>query len=232
MSENENAEPSVDENGGKSGARQALLICAALAAAALIVWLGRYTNQHEWAVGWLRRYERFSPWPFCLLITLEGLAVGLVLSLTLVLIRKAVKAPKKKGRFEDMSSVEHAFACLLFAPIVETLLFQALIIGALKWMGMGLGTQVAASAFLFALAHFGESIAVGVAAGIPGGLYYGFTFAFWLQDSFWTAFWVTAVSHFLHNLLITAMLIWRKHRKKKANADEKPQADIVKRRQS
>ncbi len=100
----------------------------------------------------------------------------------------------------------NAFACLLFAPIVETLLFQALIIGALKWMGMGLGTQVAASAFLFALIHFGESIAVGVAAGIPGGLYYGFTFAFWLQDSFWTAFWVTAVSHFLHNLLPTAML--------------------------
>lgn len=219
MSENENAEPSVDENGGKSGARQALLICAALAAPALIVWLGRYTNQHEWAVGWLRRYERFSPWPFCLLITLEGFAVKIPLFFARVLIRKAVKVPKKKGRFEDKSSAELAFICLLFAPIVETLLFQALIIGALKWMGLGLGTQVVASAFLFALIHFGESIAVGVVAGIPGGLYLGFAFAFWLQDSFWTAFWVTAVSHFLNNLFPATMLIWRKHRKKKANAD-------------
>ncbi len=225
MSENENAEPSVDENDGKSGPRRALLIGAALTAAALIAWLGRHTNQHEWAVGWLRRYERFSPWSFCLLITLEGLAVSVALSIAHTRIRKAVKAPKKKARFEDKSSAELAFFTLLFAPVVETLLFQALIIGALKWLGLGMGTQVAASAFLFASIHFAESIAVGVAAGIPGGLYFGFTFAFWLQGSFWTAFWVTAVSHFLNNLFPVAILIWRKHRKKKANAEEKPPAD-------
>ncbi len=114
---------------------------------------------------------------------------------------------------------------MLFAPVVETLLFQALVIGAFKWMGLGLGTQVAVSAFLFAWDHFADSIEAGVGVGIHGGMYWGFAFAFWLQDSFWTAFWVTAVSHFLHNLFATAIEIWRNHRKKKADAEEKPPAD-------
>ena len=94
-----------------------------------------------------------------------------------------------------------------------------------------MGTQVAASAFLFALIHFGESIAVGVAAGIPGGLYLGFTFAFWLQDSFWTAFWVTTVSHFS----ITCFqwqYIYGKHILKRKRAQKKSAGGCaVKRRQ-
>ena len=242
MTENECAEPSVHKSGWKSCLRIGLLICLTIAAMELIAWLGGHTDQHEWAVGWLRRYERFSPWLFCLLIALEGFAVSIALSIAHARIQKmarariqkaakapkeqtAAKAPKEKERFEGMSPARVAFRALLYAPVVETLLCQGAFIFILKEQGQGMGTQVAVSAFLFALIHFTESIGVGIAAGIPGGLYFGFTFAFWLQDSFWTAFWVTAVSHFLHNLLPIAVHIWRIYVQKKTGGDQKPPAD-------
>lgn len=225
MTENECAKPSVNKSGWKGCLQTGLWICLTLAGLALIEWLGGHTDQHEWAVGWLRRYERFSPWPFCLLITLEGFAVSVALSSAYSLIHKAVKAPEEKERFEGMSSVMVALRALLIAPVAETLLFQALVIWSINGWEPAMGTQVAASAYLFALAHFEASIGIGVAAGIPCGLYLGFTFAFWLQDSFWTAFWVTAVSHFLHNLLPIAVHIWRIYVQKKTGGDQKPPAD-------
>ena len=77
----------------------------------------------------------FRHGPFCLLITLEGLAASLVLSVACALIRKAVKAPEEKDRFEDMSSVRIAWRILLFAPVAETLMCQGALIFFLKAQG-------------------------------------------------------------------------------------------------
>ena len=97
----------------------------------------------------------------------------------------------------------------------------------MKLVGADLGTQAAAAAALFAFAHFTKSAGSGIAAGLPGGVYLGFAFAHWLGESFWTAFWVTAVAHSLHNLPTAALigaykLMERSNRNAKANRRSRP----------
>ena len=115
--------------------------------------------------------------------------------------------PKKKEGEEKekikFTYFKKIFAPLVVAPIAETLFYQAVPIALLHAAGFSPGTQFIVSAALFAWAHHVDSLGKGIASGIPGGVYLGYPFLHWYPN-FWTAFWVTAVAHFLHNLFATA----------------------------
>ena len=161
-------------------------------------------NAFEWAVGWLRRYEGHAPWSFCWRITLEGMAATLAMLLLLLVIRLLFNRSWFSKKEEPVYLTPADI--LIDAPFYETLLFQALPIGLLSWMGASFGTQFIVSAFLFMSAHFMNSVGSGLAAGLTGGVYFAFTYAYWLPISPWTALWVTAASHALHNAPIVPFL--------------------------
>ena len=140
--------------------------------------------------------------------------------------------PKKEKRDTDFQNIRVA-QTLAEAPVFETFTLQAAPIVLLSLVGADMGMQAAVSAALFAWVHFTNSAGSGIAAGLPGGVYLGFAFAHWLGKSFWTAFWVTAVAHSLHNLPTAALLaaykgmerINQKMKQKRKRAQEEPPVD-------
>ena len=87
----------------------------------------------------------------------------------------------------------------IVAPLVETLVFQALPIAAARELGARFEWQVIASAAAFFAAHLFGGVGTGVCAGLVGGFYLAFTYAHWRERNRWTAFWVTALTHALSN---------------------------------
>ncbi len=188
----------------------------------LCIWSGAGGWMVEWFQG---RYAEYSPWPFCLLISLEGIAASVpfwfLANFAVVFIGerpkpKRGKKPKKdrkeenktdeKPKSDQKEEIEFThdnvfYSPMVFAPIGETLFYQALPIALLSAAGFSAGTQFIVSAALFAWAHYVDHVGKGVGAGIPGGVYLGYPFVRWFPDSLWRAFWITAVSHSLHNLI-------------------------------
>ena len=193
-----------------------LLIAAGTAALGIL----QGQDAFEWIVGWLRRYEVHTPWAFCWRIALESLGVKIALTILLGIIDGIFKLGWTK---DEESDFKPSFALLVFhAPIIETLISQAIPIALLSWLGASIGTQVAASGLLFAAAHF-DSIPSGLIAGISGGVYLGYTYAYWLQTSFRKAFWITALFHALSNLPVgVAMKItgWAKKKKERHESED------------
>ena len=184
----------------RRGLRRLLLRLAVLAGGiALIALLARYTNQHEWAVGWLRRYETRDPWTFCWRIALEAnlaaLALGIVTILLLYMFRYMFR--KEKLKSSDKKSEKRGLEKKIIQPAVRTLAHQAAPIYLFSLAGAGVGTQVAAAAFLHMLVRTKRGDWAFAPMHFISGVYYSFAFAFWFQSSFWTAFWVTAVSRAL-----------------------------------
>ena len=175
----------------------------------------------EWIIGWLRRYEVHTPWTFCWRITLEKLVVSIALAIPLGVIDVAFRL----GWMEDkLPDIHPTFPdIVLRGPILETVIFQTIPIGLLSWMGASFGTQTAASAVLFALAHYTNSIGSGLISGNVGGVYLGYTYAYWLQFSFRKAFWITALSHSLGNLpagVLRQILKWAKKKKERHESED------------
>ena len=218
------------------------------AATALWLWVGGSLEWTlEWTVGWLNgRYMERSAWSFCWRIAAERVALSVLLVIAIspfeskleALLPDAKENKKKKKKEsgskptpEEMdkafkSALNHFFMMAAVAPVGETIALQALIILPLNALGADIGTQTAVSALLFALMHWRESPSKGIAAGLPGGVYFGFAFAFWHPQSLWTALWVTALSHALSNLLsvlvsipIIAFKARREMRKKKKSEE-------------
>ncbi len=212
---------------------------AAVLVAGLCIWSGA----GGWIVEWFQgRYAEYGPWQFCLLISLEGSAASVpfwfLANFAVAFLGDQTKPKRdKKPKNETKDSAEtddkpkkdrkngddtdekpnddhkeeiefthdKAFYLpMVFAPIGETLFFQALPIGLLSAAGFSAGTQFIVSAALFAWAHYVDHVGKGVGAGIPGGVYLGYPFVRWYPTSLWRAFWVTAVSHSLHNLFASA----------------------------
>ncbi len=173
----------------------------------------RNDGRGAWAVRWLmRRYEGRTPWNFCWRIALEQTLISIAVVLFMIAFLAAmealigVQAPAIGDDYptgiEDI--VLEALLLLVLAPIFETLELQALPIFIARKLKAGLGVQVLVSGALFAATHFllnEDPIASGLAAGVPGGLYLGFAYAYWCRKSHWTAMWVTAVSHALANVI-------------------------------
>ena len=175
-----------------------ILIAAGTAALGIL----QGQDAFEWTVGWLRRYEVHTPWTFCWRIALESVVVKIALTILFGIIDGIFKLGWTKVEESDSNP---PFAFLVFhAPIIETLICQAIPIALLSWLGASFGTQVAASGLLFAAGHF-ASIPSGVIAGVSGGVYLGYAYAYWLQVSLRKAFWITALFHALSNLPIGVM---------------------------
>lgn len=96
---------------------------------------------------------------------------------------------------------------VVVAPLLETLLFQALPVFIARKCRTTLKTQIIVATIVFAVMHLAEGIAAFVAAGIIGGAYFGFAYAFWRQSSRSKAFWVTAGGHSIHNAIAFVLLL-------------------------
>jgi hypothetical protein len=156
------------------------------------------------SVGWFTRhfrwYRSLSPWKFCWIITVEGLVVMFVVSAAVTLLGAG-------EREINMDYSTFLVAAVFIAPILETLIFQSFPIWIARLFKASLGVQMAVSTIPFFLAHAIEGIAAGLAAGLIGGLYYSFTYAHWREKGRWPAFWVTALSHAMHNAFLCLMIL-------------------------
>jgi hypothetical protein len=156
----------------------------------------------NWIKRHFERYRQMPPWEFCWKLVIEGLLVSFLVLIPIALLSKVEeRAVLKKPAVELL-----IFAALLVPP-VETVIFQALPIAIARRLKAGFAGELAAATALFAAAHFYESFAVGVVAGLVGGFYLAFSYAHWIRQSAWTAFWVTTVHHAIRNFVIIAPLV-------------------------
>lgn len=154
----------------------------------------------RWIRNHFRRYRERSPWDFCWRIAIEGTVVGLVVSAIVALLGVP-------GREIPMGFWPFALLAVLVAPVLETLLFQAFPVWIARLCKARFSTQVLSSLVPFAALHAVEGIQAGLAAGLFSGFYLAFTYVHWREHSRWTAFWVTAVSHALHNAILVPLAL-------------------------
>src|SRR5437764_11107005 len=93
------------------------------------------TGTMRWLVEHFRAYRERSPWDFYWRITLEGLAVSLVPALLAWLL--GFQPPKV-----DLTRGELLVLGVVVAPVLETLLFQALPIGRARALKANFTSQV------------------------------------------------------------------------------------------
>lgn len=146
----------------------------------------RWIRQH------FRRYRERTPWDFCWRIAIEGTIVTLAVSCLVALLGMA-------DRKIDLSFEVLLIAGVLAAPILETLILQSFPAWIARLFKAGFSVQIVVSVVAFTIAHAVEGIQAGIAAGLVGGFYFAFTYVHWRERSRWQAFWITAVSHAIHN---------------------------------
>lgn len=156
----------------------------------------------SWLIRHFQRYRQRSPWAFCWRIALEGLAVSLLCALIISQL-----FPDLHREVPDWSAAAIFLIIVVMAPVYETLLLQALPIFIARKLKAPFAVQVLASMVVFAVPHFLDGISAGICAGMIGGFYFAFTFAHWREKSRWTAFWVTALAHAIHNAIAFVMLL-------------------------
>ena len=148
----------------------------------------------------VKRYRDKTAWQFCWRVALEGTVVSV-----LVLVPLLISGAESR----DMpTSIESFVVTSVFVvPWLETLLFQSLPIGLCRLLGWSTSTQAIASIVPFFVAHLTLGIASGIAAGLVGGFYFAFTYVWWRRRNWWTAFWVTSVSHAIRNGIASFALV-------------------------
>lgn len=92
-------------------------------------------------------------------------------------------------------------------PWLETLVYQSLPIGLCRRLRLGIATQALTSTVAFFAVHLSLGLVSGIAAGLVGGFYLAFTYIRWRRCSWWTAVWVTSLSHALGNGIICLVLL-------------------------
>lgn len=98
------------------------------------------------------------------------------------------------------------FMTILLGPLVETLLLQQIPVLLARRFHLPVTLQFAAGSVPFAILHF-DAGAGGVAAGIAGGLTYSLAYLTFLQKSRSKAYWLTAGSHAIYNVMPSVMLL-------------------------
>jgi hypothetical protein len=149
-------------------------------------------------------YRQRGKWSFFWRVTFEGLAVSLVAAIVTDAITEEAGG---RPHLENLSTTKlFAFACI-WAPLLETVFLQGIpVMVARRWRAR-FWTQVVASAVPFAAMHLVEGIGIGIAAGAVGGLYLGFTYVHWREESLTSAFLMTAGTHALRNGIAVAFLV-------------------------
>ena len=154
----------------------------------------RWIRQH------FRRYRERTPWDFCWRIAIEGTIASLAASLLVALLGMA-------DREIDLSFETLLIAAIVVAPVLETLVLQAFPVWIARLFKADFSTQILVSVVAFTIAHAVEGIQAGIAAGLVGGFYFAFTYVHWRERSRWQAFWVTTVSHAIHNGIVIALAL-------------------------
>lgn len=151
------------------------------------------TVSQSWLIRHFDRYKKRSPWSFCWRITIEGSIVSLAAAFLLHILFHL------PGRRIGAATPVLFIEAVLMAPVIETFICQGFPIFVARVFSASFRMQVFISMVVFAVPHFGHGIISGICAGLIGGFYFGFTYAHWRQKSRWTAFWIVALSHSLHN---------------------------------
>ena len=146
-----------------------------------------------------RRYYRRGVWSFCWRIGVESTVAGLVAATLLFFLR----APGRD--LAGLTYGEFTLVAIVICPVPETLLLQALPLVIARKLKASFRAQVAVGTCVFGLAHVGAGIGTVLAAGLVGGFYFSFTYAFWQRKGHWPAFLATAGSHTIHNTITVAL---------------------------
>ncbi len=194
-------------------------VAVAVAACLSLLLLGSWTNQHEWAVGWLRRrYDGLEPLPFTFWVGLERGGVLIALSVLAALIRfiRQMASSTERENEETDSPMEQkllqrfmvCFASFfsINSPLIYALQVPALLL--LKLLGAGAGTLAAASVCVCAAFAYQKkdcSRWLRTLQGAVGGVYTGFAFAHWFASSWRTALWTTAALYAVSLLTLFAL---------------------------
>ncbi len=144
------------------------------------------------------QYQQMKSWEFCWKITFEGLIV----SIPILLLFLAIFGVPEELEAAGPLMLEDLFGAVVFAPITETLVLQAFPIFIVRALKGSMKWQILASTIFFAAPHFLLDVATGIGAGLIGGFYSAFTYSHWRNKSKWDSFWVTTVSHGIHNGLL------------------------------
>jgi hypothetical protein len=99
-----------------------------------------------------------------------------------------------------------AIILVVIAPIAETFLLQTATIETCRALRGRRPLQFAVGSVPFAALHFIGGVASGIAAGVVGGAFFAHTYLECRQRSWWTATWVTAVTHGIHNLIVLPII--------------------------
>lgn len=154
----------------------------------------------NWLIRHFKQYRQRTAWDFCWRIAIEGTILSLLFAGVLSLI---ITEPERE--FHDWGIGMLFLVVVLIAPPAETVFLQALPIFVARKFKASFRLQIIVSTVLFAAFHFVEGIVTGIAAGLVGGFYFAFTYAHWREKSRWTSFWVTAISHSIHNGIVIGL---------------------------
>jgi len=154
----------------------------------------------KWIKEHFQRYRKRSPWDFCWRIAIEGTIAALTVSFIIEILGST-------ERVIDLDLWSLLVLSVVAAPIYETLLVQALPVWIARLCKARFSIQIISSVVPFTILHAIEGIQTGVAAGLVSGFYLAFTYVHWREKSLWTAFWVTAVSHAIHNAIVVSLAL-------------------------
>jgi hypothetical protein len=150
---------------------------------------------------WLRRLPL---WAYLPIVVVEINAFNLLFSWAFGLL---TGDPTGLAARDDLPKAagELFLSIVIWAPILETLLCQALPIemmrAAERRYRSRLREPIIVSMVFFTIGHFGADIATIVVGGIVGGFYLAFTYAHWRSRSVAIALLATAICHAAWNLV-------------------------------
>jgi hypothetical protein len=171
----------------------------------------RYLSQ---IVRYLHQTEKYSTFRFIFEVALVGLMLsflcGVVSMVILALIGALIPAAKPLidiltyvRDFDDLSSNELFTLSVLFAPLVETFIGQALPLWIISRFTKKLRLLLIISALFFAALH---KYPVAVIAIFPTAITLSWSWIVYRKRSFLHAYLVTSAIHALHNLVVYALV--------------------------
>lgn len=153
----------------------------------------------EGLLGWYtRRASLYSNRRFIVELFILSFALKVLGALPLIFVpEEAVSG----DQFGDTPAGVVVVAALFAAPVLETLFFQWFLVWLTSKFTPRLTWQIGVSAVIFALFHVSYGVATAYAVLFPG-IVFALAFIVKRRESRWKAFWVTAVIHALHNVVV------------------------------
>lgn len=107
-----------------------------------------------------------------------------------------------------LATADLVIILVLVAPLLETVVFQALPCGLARLCSWGFSIQLIVSWVPFALVHLPSGLSTFISAGLVSGYYLAQTYVRLRRRSLLIAFVLTVASHALLNLFVALILVW------------------------